>query len=358
MGEILGLGITHQPTLTAKVLLPVALRRALADPLLPEPFRTGAAWPAKLKEEYGDDGGLAACEAHRQQLIGEFAVLRQALDAFNPDAVVIWGDDQYENFREDVMPQFCVLAADDYTMTLPQPRDGAPNFWGDPPGSTAPVKGHKAAGKFLAGALVESNFDVAYAYKPLHVPLGHAFMNTVLYLDWDRKGFPYPIIPFTVNCYGRRIISDHGNAVPLVTEEPPDDYFDPPGPSPERCFELGAAVARAFARGPYRVALIASSSWSHAFLTAKTYKILPDLEADTAMFAAMKAGLFDLWRAKTSADIEDSGQQEMLNWFCLMGAMDHLKRLPSRAVMVPSTVANSNKVLAIYPPPSANGAAS
>jgi hypothetical protein len=54
------------------------------------------------------------------------------------------------------------------------------------------------------------------------------------------------------------------------------------------------------------------------------------------------------------ADIEGSGQQEMLNWFCLAGAMDELKRLPAHAVMMESAVANSNKVIAIYPP-SANG---
>ena len=349
MGEILGLGITHQPTLTAKQLRPVALRRALADPLLPEAWRNGSAWPPKLREEYADDGGLAACESHRQKLIAEFAKVRKALDDFKPDVVVVWGDDQYENFKEDVMPQFCVSAVDEFTLALPQPAD-QPNAWGDPPGSTLPVRGHKAAGKYLAGALIEEDFDVAWAYKPLHKNLGHAFGNTVLYLDWDRKGFPYPIIPFTVNCYGRRIIADHGNSVPLTAEPPPDEYFDPPGPSPRRCFDLGAATARAFARSPWRVAIVASSSWSHAFLTEKTYKLLPDLDADIEMFAALKAGTFDLWRAKTLADIEDSGQQEMLNWFCLAGAMNELKRLPEYAVMIESTVVNSNKVIAIYPP--------
>jgi hypothetical protein len=32
------------------------------------------------------------------------------LDAFRPDAAVIWGDDdQHENFVDDVIPPFCVL---------------------------------------------------------------------------------------------------------------------------------------------------------------------------------------------------------------------------------------------------------
>jgi hypothetical protein len=349
VGEILGLGITHQPTLTGKQLRPVALRRALADPLLPQAWRDGSAWPAKFRQEFADDGGLAACEAHRQTLIAEFARVRAALDAFAPDVVVIWGDDQYENFKEDVMPQFCVSAVDEFTLTLPQPPD-QPNVWDDPPGATRPVRGHKAAGKFLAGALIEDDFDVAWAYKPLHKDLGHAFANTVLYLDWERNGFPYPIVPFTVNCYGRRIIIDRGNIVGLPAEPLAADAFDPPGPSPRRCFELGAATARAMARSPWRTAIVASSSWSHAFLTEKTFKLLPDVEADRAMFAALKAGAFDLWRAKTLADIEASGQQEMLNWFCLAGAMNELGRLPDYAVMIESTVVNSNKVIAMYPP--------
>ena len=42
--------------------------------------------------------------------------MRAALDAFKPDAVVIWGDDQYENFKEDVIPPFAVLAYDDLDL--------------------------------------------------------------------------------------------------------------------------------------------------------------------------------------------------------------------------------------------------
>ena len=33
-----------------------------------------------------------------------------------------------------------------------------------------------------------SGVDMAYAYKPLHFPgIAHAFLNTLLYLDYDRK---------------------------------------------------------------------------------------------------------------------------------------------------------------------------
>ena len=34
----------------------------------------------------------------------------------------------------------------------------------------------------------------------------------MLYLDYDRQGFPYPVVPFSINCYGRRVVSQYGGA--------------------------------------------------------------------------------------------------------------------------------------------------
>jgi hypothetical protein len=81
-----------------------ALRRALAEPALPERYRQPAGWPAPMREEWGKDQGLAAAERHREALLNGFCRVRQVLDDFAPDLVVIWGDDQYENFKEDIIP--------------------------------------------------------------------------------------------------------------------------------------------------------------------------------------------------------------------------------------------------------------
>ena len=35
-------------------------------------------------------------------------------------------------------------------------------------------------------------------------------VNSILYMDIDRKGFPYPVVPFTVNAYGRWVVSPTG----------------------------------------------------------------------------------------------------------------------------------------------------
>ena len=144
------------------------------------------------------------------------------------------------------------------------------------------------AGKFIASGMIEAGFDVSYAYKPLHHQLGHAFLNTLLFLDYDRKGFPYPVVPFQVNCYGRRVIAQQAGARGL-SQFPSEDQLDPPSPAPWRCFDLGAACARVVEKSPWRVALIASSSWSHAFLTPKNYLLYPDVEADRALYEALQA---------------------------------------------------------------------
>ncbi len=119
--------------------------------------------------------------------------------------MVIWGDDQYENFREDVVPPYCVSAYESFKITVPPG-----NVWGEPAGELFEQPGHVRGAKHLTTGLIEAGFDAAYAYKPLHHSLGHAFANAVLYLDYNRVGFPYPIVPVAINCYGRKVISQRG----------------------------------------------------------------------------------------------------------------------------------------------------
>lgn len=100
MAEILGLGVTHSPPLCGIDSRMAAItERVLQSPRLPDHMRDPAAWPAPMRHEW---------EEHRA---GRAA--RSALDAFNPDFVLIFGDDQYENFREDGVAPFCVFALDE-----------------------------------------------------------------------------------------------------------------------------------------------------------------------------------------------------------------------------------------------------
>ena len=201
----------------------------------------------------------------------------------------------------------------------------------------------------LAARLIEQGFDTAYSYKPLHHPLGHAFTNAILYLDYDRRGFSYPIVPFAINCYGRKVVSQRGG-VPRFDQAVSDADLDPPAPAPWRLFDLGATTARILAESPYRVALLASSGWSHAFLTAKNHYLYPDTPADRQMYEHLSDGNYEKWRNYPAHGVEDSGQQEILNWMCLVGALNALERKPQETGFVDTWIFNSSKTFLIAPP--------
>ncbi len=354
MGQILGLGITHVPNLAAQVNMAVRMQQRLEDPALPEQLRSAQNWPPAMREQWSNDRGQAHSDRHRRDLIDQFRRVRAELDEFNPDFVLIWGDDQYENFREDCVPAFSILAYDSVDI---QPWKGyrrGRNAWDEPEDQTFTIRGHRAGGKFLATALLREGIDVAYAYKPLHHPLGHAFANSVLYLDYDRKGFHYPVVPFPVNAYGRWLIAN--NSLPITSaagsrSRGGADDLDPPAPQPWRCFQLGQAVARALRTSPWRVAVVASSSWSHSFLTLKHGRLYPDVEADMRYYRALTEGNWELWRNTTLEEVEDRGHHELLNWFCLVGAMHELgQEKPDASVFLESWITTSDKVFAVFRP--------
>jgi hypothetical protein len=319
------------------------LKRMLQNPQLPEALKSPAGWPEPMRAEWGNDEGTSAATRHRADLVGWLEKTRAALDAFKPDFVLMWGDDQYENFKEDVVPPYCISAYERFRFTAP-----AGNVWGETD-KTFDLPGHRTAAKMLASRLIEEGFDTAYAYKPLHHALGHAFTNAVMYLDYARKGFDYPIVPFAINCYGRRVLAQRGG-LPVFDRVIADADLDPPAPTPKRLFDLGAATARILAESPYRVALLASSGWSHAFLTAKNHYLYPDTPADRRMYDALCAGDWQTWRNCSGAAVEDSGQQEILNWMCLAGALSELKRKPAETGFVDTWIFNSSKAFLIAPP--------
>jgi hypothetical protein len=345
MAEILALGISHYPPLAGPdARMSYILKLMLKNPGLTAATRDPAHWPEGARVQWGEDEGAAAAAAHRADLVAELAKVRRALEAFQPDFILVWGDDQYENFREDVVPPFCVNAFETFSIRTPPG-----NVWGEAPGELCALPGHRQAAKHLAKGLIEAGFDAAYAYQPLHHPLGHAFANAVLYLDYDRRGFPWPIVPVSINCYGRRVLCQKGG-FPNFERTLADDELDPPAPTPARLFDLGAATARVLKDSPWRVALLASSGWSHAFLTAKTDYLWPDTAADETMFEALRAGDYGAWRAYPAAAVEDAGQQEILNWSCLAGALAELDRKPAYSSLLTTWIFNSSKAFLIAPP--------
>ncbi len=350
MADILGLGVTHYPGLFAPdEQMAAILERTLASAQVPEEMKSPARWPPAMRAEYEANRDLSVTREHRRRCLDAFRRTRAALDAFKPDLVLIWGDDQYENFRDDGVPAFCVFALDEVTSRPFERRSfwKPGNIWNEPNETAFHTRGHAVAGSYLASNLLRQGFDVSYAYKMRwELGLPHAFINALLLLDVDRRGFPYPVVPFHVNCYGSSIIAKRGTAAHL--EGLNLGQIDPPSPSPARCFDIGAATARILQASPWRVALIASSSWSHAFLTQKHHCLWPDVAADRARMEELRDGRFARWRDLSTEAVETAGQHEFLNWVCLAGAMSALGHRAEIVDYVETYILNSDKCFAVF----------
>lgn len=149
-----------------------------------------------------------------------------------------------------------------------------------------------------------------------------------------------------INCYGRTVIAAEGMWKPFGTEL----VFDPPSPPPWRLMDLGSAIVRRLRDSPWRVSVVASSSWSHAFLTDHTWRLRSDTLADRELYEALTVGDFERWENTTTSEIERAGQQEVLNWFALMGAARELAAVPTWSTFVETWIFNSNKVFAAWIP--------
>lgn len=332
MAETMGIGMFHgpQPGLSDESMADVYFRRNLANPDTPAELKNPANWPPGLQKEWGDDEGLSAARAHREEAIEGCRRARALIDEFDPDVVVVFADDQYENFREDVLPPFCVYALDEFALggfDRHVPGGSGPSSFAVPlerEPLQETVTGSRRIGTELANELVLSDFDVACSWKLHHLSqLGHAFSHSVDYLDWDRRGFPYCLIPFHVSCYGAdlKVPAPGTRIVPgrriEGVELPP-----PASPTPRRCYDLGRRVGEILQAGPHRAVIIGSSSWSHASLTPMHGYLWGDVESDRRHLEQLVANRFARWRDIPATEMRASGQHEMLNWVCLAGAME------------------------------------
>ena len=343
MGEVLGIGITHAPMFQFHDNEMVnVLKRSLRRPDLPEKWKDSAQWPEAMRDEWGDDEGITSAKGHRETVVAGFRRARKELDNFEPDCVLIFGDDQYENFQEDIIPTFCLYMFEELTVnpyrTSGHSRTGE-NVWGIPAETEVVVRGHLPLATQLAGELIGRGFDIAWATKPNHHPtLGHAFMRTLAYLDYDQQGFNYPIVPFHLNAYG----SDVAARVDLFENS---KTIAPPAPSPSRCFALGAAVGEIIRNTNLRVAIVGSSSWSHGFLTEKNDYVIPDTPTDRKRISQLRASKQREWAELTLEEVRDAGEHELLNWICMAGALADAR---AEVITFAETyIFNSTKVIAV-----------
>ncbi|HEY8579934.1 MAG TPA: extradiol ring-cleavage dioxygenase [Beijerinckiaceae bacterium] len=231
-----------------------------------------------------------------EEVQSAMARMREAVQAAKLDALIICGDDQNELFSSLVQPAIGVYHG--ATIRNAKRQEVAPDAWykraqmkrleehGDVHYPVdAPLALH------IIHDLVEEGFDVASLAgmrEDQHEGHAFSFMHR-FYLD----GAMVPIVPIFLNT-----------------------YFPPNQPTPRRCVDLGAAIARAVARfpGAARIGFMASGGLSH-------FQAEEDL--DHAVIDALRRK--DLaYLASLDVKRLQAGSSEIRNWLVLAGACPHL----------------------------------
>ncbi|HEU4340965.1 MAG TPA: hypothetical protein VFU31_05290 [Candidatus Binatia bacterium] len=209
--------------------------------------------------------------------------LRQKVNAFGPDTLIVVGDDQHENITDDNMPPFTIYMGNEAEASvslryLKQPKSE---------NRTRYRVDFKLAEGLING-LMDEGFDPAYSKQTRYDGgLGHAFARVLKLLSPDAK---HRVVPVMVNTY----------------------Y--PPAPSAQRCVEFGralAAVLRRFASQD-RVVMIGSGGLSHTKI---------DEQLDRKFIQALEQNDID-YMAAMPAGILVEGTSEIRNWIVTAAAAD------------------------------------
>jgi len=289
MAEIvIGIGTSHSPQLSVRAKAwDLLLKKDQTDPRLNYQALLQKAKPGLAAELTEDKFRQRdqACQA-------AIKVLGEALSAAQADVVVIFGDDQQEQFHDDNMPMFAIY----HGKGLPVVKHNnlRPAAWKDAEeqgwAETAPE--YETASELadhLIRALTDAEFDITRCNRlRAEIGVGHAF--SFLYRR-ILPGGKLPIVPVMVNT-----------------------YYPPNQPTPRRCYAFGQAVRKAIESWPggKRVALMASGGLSHVVI---------DEEIDQMVIDGLKNKkpeiLFQLPRQRLRG-----GTSEILNWVALAGAME------------------------------------
>lgn len=209
------------------------------------------------------------------------AKLRQKIEAFDPDVLIVVGDDQHENLVDDNMPPFSIYMGEEVEASvslryLNQPKSE---------NRTKYRVDAKLAGALVAG-LMDEGFDPAYSKRTRYDGgLGHAFARVLKFLSPDASR---RIIPVMVNTY----------------------Y--PPAPSAHRCAQFGVALAKLIGRLPSadRVAVIGSGGLSHTKI---------DEQLDEKFIRALQHNDTDYMSAMPASVLVE-GTSEIRNWIVTAAA--------------------------------------
>jgi hypothetical protein len=218
--------------------------------------------------------------------------LTKVLNSVAPDVVVVVGDDQHEQFHDDIMPMFTVYHGK--TFRLIYKESSSPVNWKrvEEKSWAKTAEEYPTAwelGQHLVSALTLEEIDVARSNQlRKDVGIGHAF---AFFYRRVAPGSLTPIVPVMVNT-----------------------YYPPNQPTPRRCYAFGQALRRAIEswNSDARVAILASGGLSHVIMDEDLDRVTVD-----ALTTGSREKLFSLPREKLLG-----GTSEILNWLVVAGAMD------------------------------------
>jgi hypothetical protein len=260
-------------------------------------------------------------KAKHARCMRAFEILRAQLAKARPDVLIVFGDDQLEQFTFGNLPAFCVFVGDSISGYRISPFFGLPIGRDRPlrpktPEHWVTLKGHPALAKKLVTELMARRFDMAFSVQGNGQGIGHAFTRPLEYLAADA----IPVVPIYINCY-------YG-----------------PQPTGRRCYELGRAVREivdAWASDA-RIAVIGSGGLWHTPMEPNAYidrafdrrildaLALGDAEAMAAIFDSRlpevdPADALDVERVSGGTGMilgHGSGVGEIRNWIAASAVVD------------------------------------
>jgi Catalytic LigB subunit of aromatic ring-opening dioxygenase len=288
---VIGIGTSHSPQLSVRASEWGLLReKDEHDPRLDYQGLLQRAKP-------GIETELSLEKMRSRDLACQKAIqtLGDALLKANVDVIVVFGDDQQEQFHDDNMPTFAIYHGK--TLPVVKHHTSKPAAWksAEETGWADTLESYEAGpelAEHLVRKLAEAEFDIARCnrLRP-EVGVGHAF--SFLYRR-ILPGGKLPMVPVMVNT-----------------------YYPPNQPTPRRCYAFGQAVRSAIESwdSKKRVAVMASGGLSHVVI---------DEDIDAMTTTALRTNNPEiLWRLPRER--LRGGTSEILNWVALVGAVEAME---------------------------------
>jgi hypothetical protein len=293
MAEIvLGIGTSHSPQLSVPASKWHLLReKDEHDPALDYSRLLRLAKP-NIEQDLTDNKMRERDEACQNAI----AFLGDSLQKAKADVIVVFGDDQHEQFSDDNMPTFALY----HGASLPVIKKhfgGLPGAWKsvEESGWAETAEEYRTGSELaehLIRSLVADEFDIARCDRlRKEIGVGHAF--SFLY----RRILPGGVLPM----------------VPVVV----NTYYPPNQPTPKRCYALGQAVRRGVEswKRDARVVIMASGGLSHVVI---------DEELDHTVLDGLMHKNRELLYSLPRDKMRD-GTSEILNWIALAGSMEPME---------------------------------